>query len=116
MKLYTSWGNDTLKDLTKLVGLLGVFGNHLHLSKVEDGCIAVIWLCSISVAEDLKDAIPEVSDALHKGVLQGGRGSVSSCQGCAAVTCVFWVCMWYSTGLEESLGVGVHTFLQALLW
>ena len=71
MKLYTSWGNDTLKDLTKLVGLLGVFGNHLHLSKVEDGCIAVIWLCSISVAEDLKDAIPEVSDALQsKGVLQ----------------------------------------------
>ena len=41
------------------------------MSIVEDGCIAVIWLCSNSVAEDLKYAIPEVSGALQsKGVLQ----------------------------------------------
>ena len=72
MKLHTSWGNDTLKDLTKLVvGQLGIPGNYLHLCKIEDGCIAVIWLCSVDVADDLKDAISEVSDTLQlKGVLQ----------------------------------------------
>ena len=63
--------DDTLQDLTKLVYKFGVSGSHLHLSKVEDGCIAVTWLCSIAEVKQLKMAILEVSDTLQPmGVMQ----------------------------------------------
>ena len=57
LKLENDWGKDTLQDLTKLVNIFGVSGSHLHLSKVEDGCIAVTWLCSTSEVKQLKMAI-----------------------------------------------------------
>ena len=43
----------------------------LHLSKVEDGCIAVIWLCSTTEVKQLKMAILEAAGSLQTmGVLQ----------------------------------------------
>ena len=71
LKLENDWGSDTLDDLTKLVNKFGVSGSHLHLSKVEDGCIAVTWLCSTSEVKQLKMAILEATGSLQTmGVLQ----------------------------------------------
>ena len=73
LKLENDWGSDTLHDLAKLVKRFGVSGSHLHLSKVEDGCIAVIWLCSTTEVKQLKMAIMllEAAGSLQTmGVLQ----------------------------------------------
>ena len=71
LKLENDWGSHTLQDLTKLVNKFGVSGNHLHLSKVEDGCIAVIWLCSTAEVKQLKMALLEAAGSLQTmGVLQ----------------------------------------------
>ena len=71
LKLLNTWGAHTLHDLTKLVGLLGVPGTHLHLSRVEEGCIAVTWLCSTSYIRELKQAIDRAAGSLQaEGVLQ----------------------------------------------
>ena len=70
---YRICGSDTLHDLTKLVKRFGVSGSHLHLSKVENGCIAVIWLCSTTEVKQLKMAIMllEAAGSLQTmGVLQ----------------------------------------------
>ena len=71
LKLKNYWDKDTLDDLTKLVTLFGVSGSHLHLCKVEIGCIAVTWLCSTSEVKQLKMAILEATGSLQTmGVLQ----------------------------------------------
>ena len=71
LKLQNEWDSDTLNDLTKLVNLFGVAGNSLHLAKVQEGCIAVTWLCSTADVKDLKMAIFEAADSLQtRGVLQ----------------------------------------------
>ena len=71
LKLLNTWGKHTLDDLTKLVGLLGIPGTHLHLSRVEEGCIAVTWLCSTSDVRELKQAIDQAAGSLQVvGVLQ----------------------------------------------
>ena len=72
LKLKNFWGDETLDDLTKLVSLFGVSGQYLHLSKVDDGCIAALWLCSLYDAKELKINIFEAdADLLQtKGVLQ----------------------------------------------
>ena len=54
LKLKNYWDKDTIEDLTKLVTLFGVSLKHFHLCKVEDGCIAVTWLCSCTAVEQLK--------------------------------------------------------------
>ena len=71
LKLQNRWGKETLQDLKELVALFGVSGSYLHLSKVEDGCIAVTWLCSIIEVKQLKMAIFEAACSLQTmGVLQ----------------------------------------------
>ena len=65
LKLDSKWGSDTIEDLTELIIKFGVPGSHLHLSKVEDGCIAVILLCSTYEAKELKIAIFEAADLLQ---------------------------------------------------
>ena len=71
IKFPNVWGTHTLDDLKNLIGLFGVPGTHLHLSNVKDGCIAVIWLCSTSLVQELKAAIVEATDELQtKGVLK----------------------------------------------
>ena len=71
LKLKNKWGSKTLQDLTELVINFGVSGSAFHLSKVEDGCIAVTWLCSTTEAKQLKMAILEAAGSLQTmGVLQ----------------------------------------------
>ena len=71
LKLKNFWGEETLDDLTKLVSLFGVSGQYLHLSKVDDGCIAALWLCSLYDAKELKINVFEAADSLQaKGVMQ----------------------------------------------
>ena len=71
LKLQNEWDSETLDDLTKLVNLFGVAGDSLHLSKVQEGCIAVTWLCSTADVKDLKMTIFEAADSLQtRGVLQ----------------------------------------------
>ena len=70
LKLKNKWDSETLQDLTELVKF-DVLGSHLHLSKVEKGCIAVIWLCSTTIVKQLKMAILEATGSLQTmGVLQ----------------------------------------------
>ena len=65
------WGDNTLNDLKNLVGIFGVPGKHLHLSKIEDSCISVTWLCSTSFITELKAAIVKATDLLlTMGVLK----------------------------------------------
>ena len=64
LKLKNKWGEYTLQDLT-------VLGSHLHLSKIERGCIAVTWLGSTTEVKQLKMAILEAAGSLQTmGVLQ----------------------------------------------
>ena len=71
LRFQNVWGNRTLSDLKILVGRFGVPGEHLHLSKIGDGCIAVIWLCSTLFIKELKAAIVKSTDLLMtKGVLK----------------------------------------------
>ena len=70
LKLLDKWGDHTVNDLTKLVGLFGVPGDHLHLSTVEKGCIGVTWLCSSTYITELKEAIVDATDVLQTKVLQ----------------------------------------------
>ena len=70
LKLKNKWGKYTLQDLTELVEF-DVLGNHLHLSKIERGCIAVTWLGSTTEVKQLKMAILEAAGSLQTmGVLQ----------------------------------------------
>ena len=71
LKLRNKWGDSTISDLTDLVCLLGVPGDHLHLSKIDKGCIAVLWLISITNAEKLNPAIFDAANLLQsKGVFR----------------------------------------------
>ena len=74
MKLEDNWGTQTLMNLTKLTcKLLHVPGSHLHLLQlgVEDGCVAVHWLCPISMIFNLEEAITAAADPLYtEGVQQ----------------------------------------------
>ena len=67
-KFKNYWNEYTL---TKLFTFFGVSGSHLHLYKVEDGCITVTWLCCTSVVKELKMAISDTADSFQSmGVLQ----------------------------------------------
>ena len=73
LKLDNDWDEETLDDLIKLASrLFKVPGSLLHLSKVEEGCIAVTWgLCPTADIKDLEIAIKESTDSLQtNGVLQ----------------------------------------------
>ena len=71
LRFLNVWGDRTLNDLKILVGRFGVPGEHLHLSKIDDSCIAVIWLCSTLFIKELKAAIVEATDLLQtEGVLK----------------------------------------------
>ena len=71
LKLLNEWGDCTVHELSKLVSLFGVPGDHLHLSMVQQGCIAALWLCSSSYIKELKVAIVSITDVLQtKGVIQ----------------------------------------------
>ena len=71
LKLENYWGENTLDDLTKLVGLFGVSGECLHLAKAGEGSVIVLWLCSSTNAEELKGAIDKAAEELlSMGVLQ----------------------------------------------
>ena len=71
LRFQNVWGDRTLNDLKILVGRFGVPGKHLHLSKIDRGCIAVIWLCSTLFIKQLKAAIVEAANFLQtKGVLK----------------------------------------------
>ena len=71
LKLQSDWGNHTLDDLKRLVHKFGVPGKHIHLYKIADGCISVIWLCSTLFILELKTAIVEATDLLQtEGVLK----------------------------------------------
>ena len=71
LKFLNVWGDHTLNDLKILVGRFGIPGKHLHLSKIDGGCIAIIWLCSTLFIKELKAAIVEATDSLQtQGVLK----------------------------------------------
>ena len=92
LKLENDWGSDTLQDLTKLVNKFGVSGSHLHLSKVEDGCIAVTWLCSTSEVKQLKMAILEATGSLQTmGVLQVFIGEEELVLECTGTVCAIMI-------------------------
>ena len=76
LKLKNKWGSKTLQDLNDLVINFGVSGSAFHLSKVEDGCIAVIWLCSTTEVKQLKMTILEIAAGSLQtmGVLQAFIG------------------------------------------
>ena len=67
LKLQNKWGDSTIDALTQLARNLGV----LHLTKIEDGCIAAIWLCSVGDVQVLKNAVATSTEMLRtKGVLE----------------------------------------------
>lgn len=50
LKLENKWGDSTIDALTQLARKLGV----LHLTKIEAGCIATLWLFSVGDVQELK--------------------------------------------------------------
>ena len=74
--------DNTIEDLTIFVALFGVSASHLHLSKVEYDCSAVIWRCSFAELKLLKMAISETATSFESmGVLQifVGKNLVLDC-------------------------------------
>ena len=73
------WGNSTVKDLAKFVDILDVPGRHLHLYQIKKGCIAVVWLCSITDVKEQKQALWEANyiSIQNMGVLELFIGEVS---------------------------------------
>ena len=73
------WGNSTVKDLAKFVDILDVPGRHLHLYQIKKGCIAVVWLCSITDVKEQKQTLWEANyiSIQNMGVLQLFIGEVS---------------------------------------
>lgn len=67
LKLQNKWGDSTNDALTQLVRNLGV----LHLTKIEHGCIAALWLCSVGDVQLLKNAVATSTETLRiNGVLE----------------------------------------------
>ena len=70
-KLERVWGDNTINDLARLVDILKIRSENLHLYQIRNGCIAVIWLCSISDVEEQKKALWQANVSLQNmGVLQ----------------------------------------------
>ena len=66
MKLSDIWREKTLKDLKLLTcRLLKVPGSRLHLHTITEDCVAVHWLCPVSVLQALREAIMAATDALQ---------------------------------------------------
>ena len=71
VKLKSYWGDNTVEELTTLVNILDVPGSHLHLYKVQKGCIASIWLCPAGNFKELRVTVKTAADSLEsKGVLR----------------------------------------------
>lgn len=71
VKLEHIWGDSTINDLTRLVEILKIHSENLHLYQIKNGCIAVIWLCSISDVEEQKRALWQANvSPQNMGVLQ----------------------------------------------
>ena len=71
LKLKNYWGDNTLNDLKKLIGLFDIPSCYIHLKRIDIGCVIVHLLCSTTVAKELKGAIDKAADLLKtKGVLQ----------------------------------------------
>ena len=95
LKLKNYWDKDTIEDLTKLVFLLDVSPSHFHLSKVDDGCIAVTWLCSTTEIKQLKITISKIaSESLRNmGVLQVFIGEELMLKPHIATSGIYAVCV-----------------------
>ena len=78
VKLKSNWGDKTVDELAKFVDILDVPGRHLHLYQIRKGCIAVVWLCSITDVKEQKGALWEANISLQNmGVLQLLIGEVA---------------------------------------
>ena len=65
MKLSDIWRR-TLEDLKLLTcRLLKVPGSRLHLHTITEDCVAVHWLCPVSVLQALRKTIVSATDALQ---------------------------------------------------
>ena len=72
LKLKSYWGDKTVDELANFVDILNVPGRHLHLYQMRKGCIAVVWLCSITDVKEQKGALWKANHVLlqNMGVLQ----------------------------------------------
>ena len=71
LRFLNVWGDHTLNDLKIPIGQFTVPGKHLYLSKIDDGYIAVIWLCSTLFIKELKEAAGKASKFFQiQGVLK----------------------------------------------
>ena len=72
MKLADQWMKRTLDNLKELTcRLLKVPGSRLHLHTITEDCIAVHWLCPVSILPALREAILSATDSLRlEGILQ----------------------------------------------
>ena len=61
LKLQNKWGDSTVDALTQLARNLGV----LHLTKIEHGCIATLWLCSVGDVQVLKNTVAISTEMLQ---------------------------------------------------
>ena len=72
MKLADQWMKRTLDNLKELTcRLLKVPGSHLNLHTITEDCIAVHWLCPVSVVPAHREAILSATEFLRlEGILQ----------------------------------------------
>ena len=123
LKLLDKWSDRILNDLTYLVGLFGVPGDHLHLSTVEQGCIAATWLFSSTYIKELKGAIIDATDVLQtEGVLQViiGEELVLECpqpdKGTACTCHDFYEITLYSDSIAEIYSFGCIGLCTYFMW
>ena len=66
MKLTKKWMEKTLENLLEVTCThLKVPGSRLSLNAITKGCVAVHWLCPVSVVPALREAIMAATDALQ---------------------------------------------------
>ena len=72
INLKSYWGDRKVDELAKFVDILDVPGRHLHLYRIKKGCIAVVWLCSITDVKEQKGALWEANHVSlqNMGVVQ----------------------------------------------
>ena len=90
MKLSDKWLQRTLDNLTRFTNqLLSKFGSYLHLHVITEGCVAVRWLCPVSIVPALRSEILSATDTLQQeGIVRisiGGEAVFGKCKVCTCM-------------------------------
>ena len=120
MKLSDQWMKRTLENLKMLTcQLLKVPGSCLHLHVITEDCVAVHWLCPVSIVPALREAILSATDTLQQeGILQifiGGEAVLGKCvHVCSEILVIPPACQISKLAVDMKFALLLCCFTQLL--